>query len=119
MRQSLVAVFMLVVSLPAVATADLSCKGDEYFLYMSVGSDNTVDSAVLTDESTKASITYRLIENTQLIWKDDEGDFSANRLKLTLRNKDGTSSMVEAKGRNGVLHHLQKTYKLDCDWGER
>ena len=110
---------MLLVSAPAHATDGLDCSGDVYFLGMSVGSDNTVDSATLMDKRTKISTTYRLaeeIENRQLIWVDSEGDFSANRLEIVLRKKDGTSFIVEAKGRKGVLRHRKETYKLNCDW---
>ena len=116
--------FMLLTNAPALATDSLSCNGDTYSLDMSVGSDNIVDSATLTDKRTKTSTTYRLnathrlseIENRQLIWAASEGDFSANRLAIVLKGKDGQSFIVEAKGRQGVLRHQQKTHKLDCDW---
>jgi hypothetical protein len=86
---------------------------------MSVGSDDIVDSAILRNESTKESTHFRLageIENSQLIWTAIEGDFSANRLKIILRSKDGTTFIVVARGRKGVLHNQQKSYKLDCNW---
>ena len=118
MRCYIVTVFMLLTSVPALATDSLSCNGDTYSLDMSVGSDKIVDSATLTDKRTKTNTTYRLaeIENRQLVWTASEGDFSKNRLVIVLKGKDGQSFIVEARGRKGVLRHQHKIYKLDCNW---
>jgi hypothetical protein len=118
MRSYIVAVSMLLTSVPALATDSLSCNGETYSLDMSVGSDKIVDSATLTDKRTKLSTTYRLpeIENRELVWTASEGDFSENRLAIVLRGKDGQSFIVEARGRKGVLRHQKKTHKLDCNW---
>lgn len=118
MRRIVVTTLMLLASAPLHATDSLFCNGDTYTLDMSVGSDNIVDSATLRDERTKISTSFRLseIENRKLIWSAGEGDYTANRLEIVLRGKDGQSYIVEAQGRRGVLRHKQQTYNLDCEW---
>jgi bifunctional ADP-heptose synthase (sugar kinase/adenylyltransferase) len=118
MKSYFAALLMLQVSAPALATDSLDCSGDVYALSMSVGSDNTVDSATLTDRRTKMTTTFLRaeIENKQLIWLDSEGDYSANRLAIVLRKIDEVSFIFEATGRKGALRHGKKTYKLVCDW---
>ena len=113
-----VTTFMLLASASVHATDTLTCNGDTYSLDMSVGSDNMVNSVTLRDGSTKTASTYRLagIENRQLIWAANEGDFSANRLAIVLKDNDGQSFVVEARGRQGVLRHRHETHTLDCDW---
>jgi len=118
MRWCLATALTLLTSAPALATDSLSCTGDTYYLDMSIGSDNIVNSATLRDERTKVNTTFRgtEVQTKKLIWTANEGDFSANRLELVLRTKDGQSFVVEAKGRKGVLHHQKMKHNLDCDW---
>lgn len=118
MQSWIVASLMLLFSTPLLATDSLDCSGDAYSLSMSVGSDNIVDSAMLTDVRTKRSVIYRIpeIENRKLVWVDNEGDFSANRLEIVLRGEHGATYIIEAKGKKGALRHQKEAYKLDCNW---
>jgi hypothetical protein len=114
----LVTALTLLITAPALATDSLSCTGNMYYLDMSVGSDNIVNSATLRDEKTKVITTFRgnEVETKKLTWPSNEGDFSANRLELVLRTKDGQSFVIEGKGRRAVLHHQKAKHDIDCNW---
>jgi len=112
------ALLALLTSTSAFATHSLSCGGKTYYLDMSIGSDNIVNSATLSDRLTKVVTVFRgnEVETKKLQWPSNEGDSSANRLELVLRTKTGQSFVISAKGRNAVLQHQGTNHVLDCNW---